>query len=425
MRFKAFIFAAVMAVVASIPQARSADFRGSPEDTFAIYSSIPFIRGADFKEYTEVGNQTRGGVRGELVREFMAMAKAMGAQNNPSGELAQSMGQLLLTFDSVYDLHRDVALQGVPASLEAQFRSELDAIYREARVAQQKIRFLDQRVAAKISARVREMLNSGIALTPTQRQELAADIIEIGMLPYGVFTVLGGDQIRVDLTLVKLTTGEAQSFSASDSITTVMRSLARQVFQYFQQNQYDPWNDPQPKLKWLLPAPTHRGMVLPQVALAVCKSQGARLPYAQELFLAAAAGEFHAGGIPFDQDSRYLVADHTRWDGQHFYYPVTGDPRGPVRTSAGTGSELGMYLCVKGAVGPEIQRVEKIFANIRVWNREEKNYWFSIAAECLLNEIGSISADASEFDIFKPCSKLKRATPKNASDFLAAYGIRL
>jgi hypothetical protein len=119
------------------------------------------------------------------------------------------------------------------------------------------------------------------------------------------------------------------------------------------------------------------------------------------------------------------VADQTRWSGNHFYYTVTGDPRGHVRTSAGSGSELAPYFCVIGEANAKIQRVEKIFRAIRYFRTQRGNRAEEIkeaAAECLISEIGSITASVFAADY---CDKLTEATPLSAEDFLKQAGIAL
>ena len=375
------------------------------EGTEHIWPDMICLRGADYAEFAYTMSQNRDMVRKMLLREFGELFIPMAASNADLNELAKTLAQIILTFDQVHNMHKDEAVQGIDISFENQFRAELDGLYRAYGLGDElrKVDFIYPGAPV-----VRDLK------AHSQRESLPMEVLKgMDYVLYGSYTMLGGANISVTLTVEKLKTGQTRSFEVSAPINVVMKLLARKFFDFFQSNEYADWINPQPKLEWIPSAPTQPHTTATSARL-YCRGQGARFPYTRELIMASQGTAYRPGGIPPLKDYEiYIVLDKQRWDEQHFFF--TGAPGeatgGPVRTNAGYGVINGAYWCVRGPVSKDVKFYEDVYELIR---KPETPQPVRIALECILAKLDDFGARQENAGAF--------STKEKAVEFLAAKG---
>ena len=377
----------------------------SADGTKHIWPEILFLRGADYAEFAYTMSQNRDMVRRMLMQEFGDIMIPLAASNAYMNELAKTIANIILTFDEMHNKHKDEAVQGIQISFENQFRAEIDELYRAYSLSddQRKVDFLY--AGAPVVKDVK---------AHSQRASLPMDIFNsLDYVLYGSYTLLGGANISVTLTVEKIKTGEMRTFEVTAPINTAMKQLARKFFDFFQSNDYAEWINPQPNLQWI-PSPPTQPHTTATIARLFCRGQNARFPYARELLMASQGTSYRPGGIPPLKDYEiYIVLDKQRWDEQHYFF--TGAPGeatgGPVRTGAGYGVINGAYWCVRGPVSREVSFYENVYALIRKPETPQK---VRAALECILFKLGDFGA-REEFSGAFP-------TVENAVAFLAKEG---
>ncbi|MCX5791747.1 MAG: hypothetical protein NTY45_05935 [Elusimicrobia bacterium] len=220
----------------------------SADGTKHIWPEILFLRGADYAEFAYTMSQNRDMVRRMLMQEFGDIMIPLAASNADMNELAKTIANIILTFDEMHNKHKDEAVQGIQISFENQFRAEIDELYRAYSLSddQRKVDFLY--AGAPVVKDVK---------AHSQRASLPMDIFNsLDYVLYGSYTLLGGANISVTLTVEKIKTGEMRTFEVTAPINTAMKQLARKFFDFFQSNDYAEWVNPQPNLQWI-PSPPH------------------------------------------------------------------------------------------------------------------------------------------------------------------------
>ena len=347
-----------------------------------IWPEIVFARGADYAEFAYTMSQNRDMVRKMMLKEFGDLLIPMAGANADVNELAKTILGAIITFDGMHSRHKDEAVQGLQVSFENNLRAEMDKLFSGNRLkdSSRRVEFLPRDAAAYWGVK-----------SHASDQDLAKKVLEnVDFLIHGSYTLLGGSRIQVTLTLEKLVGGNSRSFSATAPIDAVIPILARQLFDFFQANEYRDWVDPQPSLEWIPSAATQPKATATEAKL-YCRGQGARLPYSRELILASQGGQYRRGGIaPLADDGAYIVADKQHHDEQHYFFTdssadATG---GPVRTSAGYGVIRGYYWCVRGEPSAEVKFYESLY-RIR---RQTADPEVSRALECLLLKLDDFGA---------------------------------
>ncbi|OGS50796.1 MAG: hypothetical protein A3J79_06465 [Elusimicrobia bacterium RIFOXYB2_FULL_62_6] len=301
--------------------------------------------------------------------------------------------------------HKNDAVQGINVSFENQFRAELDGLYRAYGIADEnrKLDFIYAGAPVVVGIKAQ-----------SQNKALPMEVLKgVDYVMYGSYTMLGGANISVTLTIEKIKTGQIRGFEVTAPINTAMKQLAKKVFDFFQSNEYAQWVDPQPDLQWI-PSPPTQPQATATVAKLYCRGQGARFPYARELIMASQGTAYLPGGIPPLKDyAIYMVADKQRWDEQHYFF--TGAPGeatgGPVRTSAGYGVINGSYWCVKGPVSRDVLFYENVYRLIR---NPETPQPVRTALECILAKLDDFGARQENAGAF--------TTIEKAADFLTRQG---
>jgi len=397
----------------AVPQAASADaadkaLRG---ETFVerqgvayIWPEIVFARGGDYAEFAYTMSQNRDQVRKMLLQEFGELLLPMAYSNTDVNELAKTILGAILTFDGMHAAHKDEAVQGLGVSFEHGLRAELDRLFMANMLSdsRRRVEFLSKNAYAY----------RGVKNGAADPELPVGAMKSVGFLIHGSYTLLGGSRIQVTVTLEKLTGGTSRSFTASEPISQIMPVLAKQLFDFFQANEFQEWVNPQPHLQWL-PSSVTRPEATATEGKLYCRGQGARLPYSRELLLASQGGNYLPGGIPPLKYGVYLVADKQRHDEQHYFFTDSSSDAtgGPVRTSAGYGTIRASYWCVKGAPSAEVRFYESLYR----LRRESADAEVTRALECLLLKLDDFGAS----DWF--CGGAYPSAAK-AQDFLARKG---
>jgi hypothetical protein len=328
-----------------------------------ILGEIPFVAQGSFAEFNATMQKSRDEARSELLDQFGSLYIPSVMAGNDAQEAANAILNVIITLDQFHDAQVAKAQSGIPQALESQLLAQFDSLNRAQGLAPSERRAEIIRNGGWTAALAN--LRAG---NPAGREQLAKDIFtNIDVVLYGSYTVSDAGVI-LTLTAEQLRSGEITSFEATGSMEQAIASLVQQLFSFAQENQRKAWANPQPQLEWLLPPP-NLAEALPREAALFCEGQGARLPLARELILAAQGGNFRAGGVPALQDDDVVVvADLQRTTQRNYYFgtALTGDdPRGPVRNGAGLGTVHARFLCVKGSIGAAAQWEQDLYRAYR------------------------------------------------------------
>jgi hypothetical protein len=385
----------------AVPSAPANTFNPDPsfldqKRTEHIWPEMVFLRGADYAEFEYTMNQNRDQVRRMLMQEFGEVLIPMASSFSDLNELAKTLYQIIMAFDQVHNQHKDEAVQGIRISFENEFRAAIDELYRAN--------------GGGDELRKMEFLYPGSPLVKdikahSQRKSLPQEVLaSMDYVLYGSYTMQGGGNISVTLTVEKLKTGQTRSFEVTAPINVAMQRLARKVFAFFQSNDYTEWMDPQPNLTWIPPAPT-QPKTTANIAKLYCRGQGARLPYARELLLASQGSSLRPGGIPpLVEGNIYLILDKQYWDKQYYFFTGSSGEAsgGPVRTGAGYGVINGAYWCVRGPVSKDVRFYEDVYELIR---RPETTKPVREALECILAKLDDFGAEMDHGNKFSTIEK--------------------
>lgn len=364
----------------------ASDFKLNSNSKVTIWPDVLFVQGADLANFNLTIRQTRDQVRKMLWQEFSDTLIPLAMSGADAAALAPILADILLTFDRMHEVHKAEAVKGMNISLESMLRATIDNLYVQYSIsdAQRKMSFSrnsEMVSAVKFAQMNQTQLKPGIA-------EKA--FIDVDYFMYGTYTILSGGQIELNLTIENYRSGETRSFLGRGQVQEAIENLSRSVFDFFQGNEYPDWINPQPHLVWVAPAPGAKEMSA-QLATKICKSQNARLPFAEELLMAAAASPYQPGGIPeIGEHEVYVVADRTRWNEQEYYFSWRTDEfLGPVKTNAGMGAVLAKYWCVKGDPADSIRYSQNLYRILRI----SKDSTVKKAIEYLLNQMSDSGAN--------------------------------
>jgi hypothetical protein len=332
-----------------------------------FFGEIPFVPAGNFAEFQATMAQTRDEARQELLREFGSLYLPSVEAGADAEGAARALLDVIVTLDRLHAEHVAAASDGIPQALEAQLIAQFDSFFRAEGLAPEERRAEITRIGGWNAAMAK--LRAG-NLSAAERGALAHDVLaSVNYLLYGTFTVVAGGNVILTLTAEDFKTGELHAFQAQGDLAAAVADLARQLFGFAQENARKPWANPQPTLQWILPPPADSGSQLPREAAMFCEGQGARLPFARELVLAAQGGNFRDGGIPaVGEGDIFLVADQERTVERYYYFGVAlvgDDPRGPVHTDAGFGTIRPQFACVKGPVSSGVQWEQDLYRAYR------------------------------------------------------------
>ncbi len=292
----------------------TADFRDPQGKPFTVWPNIPFVQASDFEEYA-------------LDRSIFKNL------HEDAGDPAAIVAALEAV-DELQQHHQQRALGEIGRSFNTELIAKLDALKRSASIAQPKLKFSFAGIAP-------DELQRPLEMDEPELDALEAKAAEIALVGYATYTQLPNNELSVTLTLVKLKTGAAESFSVTANVGRVSEKLAKVLFDYFYGYRFPAANATLPDKQWLAAAPGHQGQPVSYVAARTyCQSQNARLPTAIELEAGRAAGPYH-GGIRLKSYARYHL--------QEGLYASTSrqDPRGSVRPRLGPHVNSANYYCIR------------------------------------------------------------------------------
>jgi hypothetical protein len=384
-----------------------------------IWGNIPLVRAGNYYEFDAELSKTRAVARGEALDELAALLIPLAWSSDDVARLARVLATTIMQFDDLVHRHADQVHQGIPVSLAEDFRAAFDRFYIERRLTDG-----EQRTGfAYVS---RDDLQS-ISRETTSVNEGLRLVRDLRYVAYGSYTVLERGKVRVVLHLEDLATWRVRSFGAEGPIGEVGELLAVKVMDFLQGVEYPSWQNPQSQLTWIAPA-SPQTKVRAQLAARYCEGQKARLPYASELLQAAAAGNYREGGIgPLFDHATYIVADRARYDEQYYY--TTGEEAqvqtgGPLHTSAGHGTVIGYYWCVRGDPSKDTLFDQAVYRLIRQ-NQQQHRTSVVSALEYVLERRNDLGGETERR---RPDSNsIDRSFPslQGAVQFLAENGVFL
>ncbi len=285
------------------------DFRGPAQQRFAVWPNIAVVRASDLAEYAQ---------------DRQALADLHTGKGDP-----EKLAAALQAVDSLQTHAQQGALNELGRSLNVQLIAELDALARQRGIANPKLHF------------------DFADITPQQLQrpmvpdDLKKRVARVQLVGYITYTRLDGNLVQAALTLVKLRTGASQSFSATVPVNLLGKTLATQVFDYFEGARLAAHRRPASAGEWIAAAPGHVDrLVSRDVAARYCATQGAELPTAAELETAEAAG-FYGGGVALRDGGMYHV------QGGLYDTALAQDGDSRVRPNFIASVPNGLYYCLR------------------------------------------------------------------------------
>jgi hypothetical protein len=411
--------AAEIVVVLLLSQLSCVSAFAAKEGKKLIWGNIYFAQGANYSEFEAELSKTRAQARSELLGDLGSLLIPLAWSSYDVPTLAQVLSTSVLQFDELARRHAQQVHEGISLSLTEDFKSGVDRIYVERRLN-------DSEQRTGLAYVSRDNLDAMARKNMGVREALKI-VRELRFLAYGSYTVLDRAMVRVVLNVEDLITSQVKSFSAEGSIGEVGVLLAVKVVDFLQGVQYPDWENPQRQLTWI--APSSPGTkVRSQLAAHYCAGQKARLPYIAELLHAAMGGNYREGGIgPLLPNATYIVADRNLYDEQYYY--STGEQAqmqtgGPIHTSAGHGTVLGYYWCVRGEPSADTLFNQAIYRLVRL-NRQSQRGQIVSALEYVLAQRNDLGLESSAS--LHGGSRLDKsfASLDSALQFLAENGIFL
>ncbi len=337
------------------------------EPRVRFWGEVPFFEAGNYREFESTITKTRAEARQQLLAEFGSMYFPSVMYGSEAGRAAQAILKVLMSLDRLRDEHLSRANQGIPESLERQLIASFEQLYRNNGLTEEERRAEFVRFNGWNEALSK--LRRGQVTTP-ERDRIFSEIFnQVDYVLYGSYTVIDNGHVSLSLTAERFHTGEMRTFQARGRIQEAVSALAVELFDFAQANRRSAWKNPLEGLTWLVPPISLQGTQLAREAKLFCEGQGARVPFARELVLAAQGGAYRNGGVnEIRHDDVYLVADVQRDLENHFYFGVslTGDdPRGPVRTAAGLGTVRPQFVCVKGEVAELVRWEQDLYRAVR------------------------------------------------------------
>lgn len=404
----AFVFAQLLCVGSAIAE----------EGRKLIWGNIHLVNGGNYYEFDAELSRTRAQARAEPLSELSSLLIPLAYSTDDVARLAQVIARTVVQFDDLVRRHAREAHEGIPVSLAEDFKSGIERIYVDRRLNDS-----EQRTGLAYVSREQLETLSRKKMTPADALKL---VRELRFLAYGSYAIVDRGTVRVVLNLEDLITSRVRTFSAEGRTGEVGGLLATKVVDFLQGVAYPNWENPQPRLTWIAPA-FPQTKVSAQVAARYCEGQKARLPYTAELLQAAMAGNYRKGGIgPLIGNSTYIVADRNLHD-QQYYYTTGEDAQtqtgGPVHTSAGHGSIVGYYWCVRGEPSNDTLFDQALYRLIRQ-NQQYRRLQVVFALEYVLTKRNDMGVESLRSATGGSRDALFGSV-ENAVQFLAQNGVFL
>lgn len=346
------------------PRFQNNNFKKENKSVATLWHQIPFYAGADLGQYQATMAQNRSQVRKELLSELTGSLSALANKGAPAEAMLEPLANIILQFDQMHDLHKARDVVNINLTLESQFKAALDQefIRNDVRDAARKLQISRGTEPELLQYYLRGIGStnpSGSTKSPKSiRIQYALEIFnEIDYIAFGTFTHLGNNQFQVTLQLQGHKNGVTRHFIALGSLTNAINTLASQVFDFFQKNEYPDWTTPPDKLVWLpMPANPQRNNPFTNTtgytfeeAQNYCNERGYRLPYAREMLSAEAGGAYKNGGIAnLRHGLHYAVLDKRRLNGHYALHIGEEQRSGGAIQPLSSSAEKGAFWCVKG-----------------------------------------------------------------------------
>lgn len=268
-----------------------------------LWPEIPIVRGADLHNYNQATSISRLELMQELVGFMTQLLEASESSKNPDKE--KDLLNAIMTFDQLYDRHKQIGKDGMEEFIENGIRSSLDQLYRQDMIQDRSIRFVQNQEMSTLKGMSSGSHYSGSITGPFLNQ---------AAFMYGSYTVpsIGSGFLTITVTLVRVSDGMTENFSATAFADDAPMAIARKIFQFFEEEkQFQRHQNPNPGLKWIKPTlrsgDQARYGVTRDVALRFCQAQGGRLPTVDEIQVASLTN-LSQGGIVLKTASYYHVA---------------------------------------------------------------------------------------------------------------------
>ena len=305
---------AALATALLLPTAaQAADFRDPVAQQFLVWPNIPVVKAADLDEY---------------AADRKLFADLHGASGDPATILAA-----LQAVDALQLHHASRAGNELGRSLNAQVLGEIDRLTRNINTRTPKLRF-------EFASITPAELQRPAALDTKALDALKAKASQITLVGYMTYTQLGGSFVQLTGTLVKLSTGDSQSFTVTGPVTQIGVALAQEWFNYFYGNRLAAHTNPMPEREWLGAAPSHVNQLVSfDTAQRYCQSQNAALPGLEEIEMGETSGPYH-GGIELKKDALYHL-------NSGMYYSSEPQLQNRVRPNLNPQGSNAYYYCIR------------------------------------------------------------------------------
>ena len=288
-------------------------FRDPPDQPFVVWPNMAVVKAADLDEY---------------AADRKLFADLHGAQGDPETVLAA-----LQAVDTLQAHHAARSGNELGRSLNVQVLGELDRLTRNLNTPSPKLRFEFGRITPA-------ELQRPAALDAKALDALKAKASQITLVGYMTYTQLGGSFVQLTGTLVKLSTGDSQSFTVTGPVTQIGVALAQEWFNYFYGNRLAAHTNPMPEREWLGAAPSHVNQLVSfDTAQRYCQSQNAALPGLEEIEMGETSGPYH-GGIELKKDALYHL-------NSGMYYSSEPQLQNRVRPNLNPQGSNAYYYCIR------------------------------------------------------------------------------
>jgi hypothetical protein len=400
-----FMFLSALAPAeAAKPKYQNDSFKRTDKKIQTLWPTIPFFALGDVGQYEQTMSQSRDQVRKMFFDELIGALEKLADKGAAVEVMLEPMANILMMFDQVHDIHKAKDVVNIDKTLESMFKSSFDELFRvyDIREGSQKVQF-----SAGTETNLLQSYIRGISRSRPLGKKMSQDEInvkaalemyeQIDFVAYGTFSSLGRAQFLMTLHLTGNKSGVTRSFQARGRLMDAVNDLARQVFDFFQKNEFPDWETPHKGLSWLaMPAdPTREDGYSWEEARGYCKARGYRLPYARELVMASSGSAYKNGGIAnLRYKVPYVVADKRSGNDNYVYTPGHEDASGGPVQGASYSMHKGNFWCVKGEPSVEVTTIEKVWALIRKHRANREVYQ---ALETVRYEIGDYGSESNVY----------------------------
>lgn len=425
------VVVAVLSMGLIMPSHSQAAEKTSQGNVAHIWPTIPFFPLGDVGQYESTMTKDRDMARRMFWDHLMGSLEKMADKGVFVEFMTESIANVLMMFEQVHDVNKARDVIDIDKSLEAQFRSSFDQLFRtyDVRDGDRKAEFssgtesdTSQEYIRAIAAQ--KSLGQPVSAQELNTQKVTAIYDHVDYISYGTFSSLGRGQFQVTFHLIDSKTGVYRSFIATGRLTEAVDQLALQLFDYFQKNVYPDWETPA-TLSWL-PMPVNPNKVAGYTwdeARQYCRTRGHRLPYSRELLMAESGGAYKEGGITaLKWNTPYAVADKRLENSNYALTPGNEDATGGPVQGVSYSMSKGQFWCVRGAVTAEIQIFETVWELIRKY---QSNKEVSRALHTVRYELGDFGANETIYWGPSLAVLQRMGSLQDALNYLNSRGITL